>query len=569
MSNRRNNGFQRKKNGQPGKYAAARGRVAELEQTLRSIRSGEIDALMMNLPEGERLGFQEGSDHAYRGLVETMSEGAATLGSHGEILYANRRFADFVDLPLEQFIGSRLQEYVSSTALPRFEALLESGTRGSVKGEVELKRNGGRKTLVRLSLSPLKGSDETICAIATDLTGISDTSEALKASEMALRLLSTRLLEIQDEERRRIARDLHDITGQKLALQCIALSRMTRLVSPTANDETRESIAQCLDLTNQIVEEIRTLSYLLHPPLLDELGLPAAVKWYAQGFQKRTGIRTDVDVARDLPRLRADAEVALFRVVQESLTNVHRYSGSPNAYVRITSDVDEYKVEVGDFGKGMKVEQSGSVNGDTAPLGVGIQGMRQRIRQLAGALDILSKPGKGTVVIASIPTQKLSLPVDKDLTRETSPRISPEKSGPDAAQRILLADDHEMLRRGVRSMLEKELDLRVCGEAKNGIEAVEKAIALKPDLVILDVNMPALNGLAVVRQILRSCPETRILVFTVHDSEQTLQESVSAGAHGFLSKGKAGRDLIDAVRSVLAGKQFYPAPVERATSVAR
>lgn len=522
---------------------------------LSSIRQGKIDELTINPAEDERLFLDDAGEPPYRMLVETMNEGAATLDARGRILYANARFARFVEQPLEQLVGSRLQNYVLSAGLPRFEALLESGAKGSVKGEVELKREAGRTMLISLSLSPLKGSEETICAVATDLTGISDNSEALKASEMALRLLSTRLLEIQDEERRRIARDLHDITGQKLALQCIALSRMTRLLSPTASNETRESIAQCLDLTNQIVEEIRTLSYLMHPPLLDELGVPAAVKWYAEGFQKRTGIHMDVDVARDLPRLRPDAELALFRVVQESLTNVHRYSGSPTAYVRITGDADDYKVEVGDFGKGMKVQQSASPNSEMTPLGVGIQGMRERIRQLSGALEILSKLGKGTVVIASLPIWKLLLPVEKESASDTGAAAAPTGK---TKSRILLVDDHEMLRRGLHSMFEKEPDLSICGEAKDGIDAVEKAIALKPDLVILDINMPGLNGLTVVRQILRSCPETRILVFTVHDSEQTMQESLSAGAHGFLSKGKAGRDLTDAVRTVLAGKQFYP-----------
>ncbi len=553
MNNGRNNGSRRKKKAHQGTRAALRHRVTELEQVLNSVHRGAADAVLMS-PVGEAL-LPDAAEPAYRVLVENMNEGAAILDARGAILHANAPFARFVDQPLEQFLGSRLQNYVSPAALPRLEALLESGTRGSVKGEIELRRGGGRRVSICLSLSPLKSS-KTICAVATDLTGISDNSEALRASEKELRLLSTRLLEIQDEERRRIARDLHDITGQKLALQCIALSRMTRLLSPTANDETRESIAQCLDLTNQIVEEIRTLSYLMHPPLLDELGLPAAVKWYAEGFQKRTGIRTDVDVARGLPRLRPDAEVALFRVVQESLTNVHRYSGSPNAYVRITADEDEYKVEVGDFGKGMKVEQSASPNTEAAPLGVGIQGMRQRIRQLSGALDIFSKLGKGTVVIASLPILKLSIPVEKESAGETG--ADPAHTGK-AKSRILLADDHEMLRRGLHSMLEKEADFSICGEAKDGIDAVEKALALKPDLVILDVNMPGLNGLAIVRQLLRSCPETRILVFTVHDSEQTLQESFNAGAHGFLSKGKAGRDLIDAVRTVLAGKLFYPA----------
>jgi PAS domain S-box-containing protein len=555
MNNGRNNGSQRKSSVRAKKASAPRHRVIELEQVPNSIRRGETETKAMDLPLGERLLAGDPADDPYRMLVQTMSEGVASLDAKGTIIFANRRFAEFVEQPLERFIGSRLQDYVSPAALPRLEALLESGTRGSVKGEVELRRDGGRKVLVRLSLSPLKSSDGIVCAVATDLTGISDNSEALKASEIALRLLSTRLLEIQDEERRRIARDLHDVTGQKLALQCIALSRMTRLVSPTANDETRESIAQCLDLTNQIVEDIRTLSYLMHPPLLDELGLPAAVKWYAQGFQKRTGIHMDVDVAPGVPRLRPDAELTLFRVVQESLTNVHRYSGSASAYIRITADEDEYKVEVGDFGKGMKVDQTTEV----APLGVGIQGMRQRIRQLAGALDIFSKLGKGTIVIAALPILKLALPAEKEPIADSADGdLSTSNSKSETVHRILIADDHEMLRRGLRSMLEKESDFHICGEAKDGVEAVEKALELKPDLVIIDINMPALNGLTVVRQILRSSPETLILVFTVHDSEQTLQESLNAGAHGFVSKARAGRDLIDAVRAVLAGKQFYP-----------
>lgn len=262
MKNGRHDGSQRKSSTRAKKASAPRERVTKPERILSSIGRGKIDALMMNPPEDERVFLHDSDEPPYRLLVETMNEGAATLDAGGTILYANARFAEFVEQPLERFIGSRLQNYVSPAGLPRFEALLESGSKGSVKGEVELKRDAGREILIRLSLSPLKGSDETICAVATDLTGVLDSSEVLKASEMALRLLSTRLLEIQDEERRRIARDLHDITGQKLALQCIALSRMTRLLSPTASNETRESIAQCLDLTNQIVEEIRTLSYL-------------------------------------------------------------------------------------------------------------------------------------------------------------------------------------------------------------------------------------------------------------------------------------------------------------------
>jgi two-component system, NarL family, sensor kinase len=561
MKNARTNGASRKRrNGQPSPRLAFHEHLAELEQTVGAIRRGDVDALVVNMPDGgERVFLLQGAEHPYRVLVETINEGAATLDGNGTILYANSRFAEFASVPLERFIGTQLQEYVSDGEGPKLQALLQSGARGSVKGEIEIRANGAEKKLIRLSLNPVKDADlKTVCAVATDLSELVDANEALKTNEQALRQLSSRLLELQDEERRRIARDLHDITGQKLALQCIALSRMTRLLTPTANAETRDSISQCLELTNQISEEIRTLSYVLHPPLLDELGLSSAVKWYTQGFEKRTGIRVDVGITRDLPRLRPDAEVALFRVVQESLANVHRYSESPTAFVRIGTDGEELKLEIGDSGKGMPTEAA--KGGDGALLGVGIQGMRQRIRQLSGRLEIASKLGKGTIVQALLPLDELRLQAcsdDESPSHERDQRPKPSKDD-SSRRRVLIADDHELLRRGVRSMLENETDFQVCGEAIDGMDAVEKALSLHPDLVILDINMPSLNGLAVVRQILRARPETRILVFTVHDSEQTQQESLVAGAHGYLSKGRAGRDLIDAVRVVLRGERFYP-----------
>jgi signal transduction histidine kinase len=303
---------------------------------------------------------------------------------------------------------------------------LQVATHKPTEGDMKIETKS-RSRRVQLKLAPVSSGDETVIQlVARDVTKLAQTSEDLKKTEASLHTLSGRLLRLQDEERRRIARDLHDITGQKLALQCIALSRMMRLLSPTANEETKGSIAQCLELTNQISEEIRTLSYVLHPPLLDELGLPSAVKWYTEGFEKRTGIRVDVDIAPDLPRLRPDVEVALFRVVQESLANVHRYSGSPTAYVRIRRSPDEFKLEIGDSGKGMPQEKTTAASGEVAPLGVGIQGMRQRIRQFSGRLEILSSLGKGTVVQAFLPVHGLGLQMESD-EKETAPttKISP------------------------------------------------------------------------------------------------------------------------------------------------
>jgi signal transduction histidine kinase len=222
-------------------------------------------------------------------------------------------------------------------------------------------------------------------------------------SEEALRQLSARLLQLQDEERRHIASDLHDITGQKLAVQSMALAQVLNRKPTNLDAESRRILMECAGLNKQVSEEIRTLSYLLHPPLLDELGLSSAVKWYVEGYERRTGIRVKLEMAPDLMRLAPDVEVTLFRVIQESLTNVHRYSDSTEAYLRLKVTSNKIELQIGDFGKGMHPDMIDSKTGKMVRLGVGIQGMNERIRQLSGKLEITSRPNQGTVVTATLP----------------------------------------------------------------------------------------------------------------------------------------------------------------------
>jgi signal transduction histidine kinase/ActR/RegA family two-component response regulator len=475
------------------------------------------------------------------------------------VLYANTRFAQFLNVPLEKFIGAPLQSHVPPSAHEKLWGLIRESLSENIKGEISLETEEGRPRLIQFSLSAVKNSiPQTICVVATELTELAEANEALKANGEALRQLSSRLLQLQDEERRHIARDLHDITGQKLAFQSIVLSQLN---SAATDPATKTAVAECQQLTSQVSEEIRTLSYLLHPPLLDELGLSSAVHWYTQGFEKRTGIHVEVDIARDFPRLPADVETTLFRIIQESLTNVHRYAGSPTAFIHVLRVDAEVKLQIGDHGKGIRADILKSSRNSVAPLGVGIQGMKERMRQLSGRLEVTSRPNQGTLVTATLPIREQraeagtsdgrpgqrSFQSNGDLLADSGPR-----------SRILIADDHEVLRRGIRTMLESEKNWEVCGEACDGQEVVEKAIALSPDLIILDINMPVLNGVAAVRKILGERPKTRILVFSVHESNQTIREILSSGAHGYLSKTKAGEELVQVVKLLLSGKTFYP-----------
>lgn len=530
--------------------------TAEAEEIVLAIRRGGVDALVMEGTHGEKVVTLQGTEHPYRVLVESINDGAATLDADGRVLYANSRFAQILNIPVGKLTGSSLHNNLSPGQSENLKKLIRKALHRSSAVELTLDATAGRPKLVRFTLRPLKDSDiHKVGVVATELTELVEANEALKSNEESLRQLSARLLQLQDEERRRIARDLHDVTGQKLAVLSMALSGVLNRPNGSLDADSQRALTESLAWSKEVAAEIRTLSYLLHPPLLDELGLSSAVKWYLAGFTSRTGILMETEIPSEIQRLSPDAEVAIFRVLQESLTNVHRYAESTNAVVRMDVTGDEIKLEIQDFGKGVQSSRTSSPNGSVARLGVGIQGMTERMRQLGGKLEITSSPNKGTLVTATIPlSSSAAIPAQSSTVLVSPLNSTSDLAGPVAnplRKRILIADDHEMLRRGVRNTLQTELDLEICGEAVDGQDVVEKVKTLRPDLVILDINMPALNGLVALRQILRLRPQTKVLVFSVHDSDQTVKEVHAAGAHGFISKGKDSQDLLRVVREIL------------------
>jgi two-component system, NarL family, sensor kinase len=537
-------------------------RVNELEETLRAIRSGEVDAVVVSAPAGDQVFTLQGAEHPYRLLVETIDEGAATLSNDGTILYSNRSFANIFDAQLERFIGTPIENFVSGEYVEALRALIRNAADGVARGEIRLVDRGGRARTVRLTLTrSSQFGMEALCAVATELTELVETNEALRVTESSLRQLSGRLLQLQDEERRRIARDLHDTTGQKIAALSMSLDRVARLLD-SKKPERQEALDEGRDIVRTIGEEIRTLSYLLHPPLLDESGLGSAVRWYAEGFQKRSGIRLNVNISPDLGRLSTDVEMALFRVVQESLTNVHRYSGSPDAEINVVNTPDAVKLEIIDHGKGIAVGSARVKAEGIATLGVGIPGMRERIRQFGGQLEV-DFGRDGTRVSASVPLKKAKVVPAIEESEVVVASTNGNSSGDavsisDTRRRILIADDHEVMRRGVRGLLESHDEWAVCGEAFEGREVVTKSRELRPDLIIMDINMPGLTGIDAAQQIRRENPSAKILFFSVHESAQTVREVVNAGAQGYVAKSRAGHDLVDAVRNVLDGGTFFP-----------
>ena len=234
---------------------------------------------------------------------------------------------------------------------------------------------------------------------------LSDANRALedeigvrRQTEQALRQLSTRLLKVQDEERQRLARDLHDSTAQVLAALSMKLTVLQRGVS-RFDRRTRALADEGAALAELCVRQIRSMSYLLHPPLLEEMGLPAALRWCAEGFSQRSGIAVEVDLPARFGRLPMEVENALYRIVQECLSNVQRHSGSPTARVQLTRTEDGVQLEVRDQGRGMPIA-IGDDRGGIETLGLGLLGMRERVRQLGGQMTIRSTTQGSTVHVA-------------------------------------------------------------------------------------------------------------------------------------------------------------------------
>jgi PAS domain S-box-containing protein len=362
--------------------------MEEAEQTLRAIRDGAVDAFVVQELEGHRVYTLEGSDLPYSTLVERMQQGAAMLDSNGSLVYANLSLAQLLGVEREKLIGLSLTKFLAPEDHPACLKLIREAQVGSSEGELQLRRAGGDSIPAQLSLCLLSRDKSAIGVLISDLTYRKEQGE-----------LAARFQRMQDDERKRIARELHDSVGQLLAAIGMNIS-IVQLQSHKLDAEGTRAVSENAMLVEQVSREIRTISHLLHPPLLDVAGLVSALRWYVDGFSERSKIKVDLDIPSDFGRLPDEVEIAIFRIVQECLTNIHRHSGSDSAIITLTKENDSLTVQVKDNGKGIPKEKRGDLL-ESGRAGIGFGGMRERLRQLHGSLDIQSE-GRGTTVIAKL-----------------------------------------------------------------------------------------------------------------------------------------------------------------------
>lgn len=347
-----------------------------------------------------------------RVVLDTLPVGVTVTDRDGNIVLTNpaaqRVWTEMIPSGPERYARSRGWWHDSGKPIGRDEW---PSARARLKGETAVNEvldieafDGERKT-VETSAAPIRDLEDRITgAVFTldDVTAQKKAERELHDSLAEMRALSGRLMRAQDDERRRIAQMLHETTAQDLAALKMLLARVARTVGPTMPDADRSALNESIELAERSMTGVRTLSYLLHPPFLDESGLVSALRWYAEGFTHRSGITVDLDLPASFERLDQDIETALFRVVQEALINVHRHAGSQRALIRLSRTDDGLTLEVEDQGRGMPAGLLEQLPAAGLALGVGVAGMRERLQQLGGTLDIESGRN-GTIVRARVP----------------------------------------------------------------------------------------------------------------------------------------------------------------------
>ena len=347
-----------------------------------------MDAFVVEEAEGHRVYTLEGADLPYSTLVERMQQGAAMLDAGGRVVYCNLSLARLLGVPRESVIGNLLQDFLPSEDQPSYQRLLNDSQVGSSEGEMRLKLADGGLIFANFSFSQLSRDKSATGVLITDLTP--------QRQQMDL---ASRLQSVQDDERKRLARELHDSVGQLLVaigMNMETVRLQTHKLDPNGVRAFKDNVA----MVNQVSREIRTISYLLHPPLLDIAGLASALRWYVDGFSERSQISVNLEVPEDFGRLSSEMEIAIFRIVQECLSNISRHSGGTTAAIRLRMEGDHLLLEVEDNGKGIPLDKQRELI-EQGRSGVGLAGMRERLRQLGGALEIKSKD-TGTLVSATL-----------------------------------------------------------------------------------------------------------------------------------------------------------------------
>jgi PAS domain S-box-containing protein len=552
-------------------------RLEEAHEILTAIRRGAVDAVVVDGPAGEQIYTLEGADHPYRVFVETMNEGAVTLTANGTIVYCNQRAGDLLGMPLDQILGKGFAGFVGSAGRAEFEAMLAQADEAGSRAEFLLDQPCSEPIPVRVSARRLpEECGKSLCLVITDLRGqklrdalqqsqeelrafagqleqrVEERTQDLVASRQHLRALTAELNRTEQRLCNRLAGELHDYLAQLLVLGRIKIGSARSQWYGT-EPSIVNFIGELDDIFAKSIAYTRTLMADLSPPVL-QLGLPAALKWLSEQMVRHK-LNVTFHAAQEQLPLPDDQVMPLYQSVRELLMNVIKHAHTPHATLSVAVDSDLLKISVRDEGKGFDPQ---TLDLQPASEHFGILSVRERMEALGGRCQTDSAPGRGTEVTLTMPLQTTVAIARRDtgsaLRKESIALV--ERNGP--VHRVVLVEDHAMIRQGLRAILDGFQDVLVIGEATNGEEAVSIVSDVRPDVVLMDVNMPKMDGIEATRRIVTAHPSAVIIGLSVNDSPPLIEAMKKAGAACFVAKEAAAEQLHDAIVSFAPVMARFP-----------
>jgi PAS domain S-box-containing protein len=508
------------------------------------------------------------SEQRWRVTLESIGDAVVATDAASVVTFVNAVAMRIMGRPASEIVGRPLgetfkivNEETGNAADSPVERVLREGNVVGMANHTVLVRPDGVEVPIDDSAAPIRDHDDRLIGVVLVFRDVSErklsqirlqrwnaelearvrerTTELVNSQER-LRALASQLNLTEQRERRRLAADLHDYLAQLLALIRIKLGQtMQRLPDPLR--EGRSSLTEIDDLLLQCLQYARTLMAQLSPSVLQDLGLIPALHWLTEQMAQQ-GLQVDVKVlTEDVPSFDEHQSDLLFQAVRELLANVAKHAGVSAALVTIQKqDRDTWLLTVQDRGRGFNIDD---VHYQPSGEHFGLFSIQERMEAMSGWCRIDSMPGRGTTVELGL----TAIPSDAKPTSHvsaTTPRLSKAaRAAKPSCWRVLLVDDHAMVRQGLRSILETYPELEVVAEAADGIEAVESAISKQPDVVVMDINLPRLNGIDATRRIKKDAPATVVIGLSVHYSSQTHAALIDAGASALLSKEQATEDL--------------------------
>ncbi|HEY6084736.1 MAG TPA: response regulator, partial [Nitrospira sp.] len=501
------------------------------------------------------------------GLLEQAHEAVIVRRPEAGIVYWNRGAVELYGWTFAEAFGRTPAELFLTDASLCEEQLK---TTGQWQGEVQHRTKAGAIVTVESRQVMVKEEDglfimetnrdvtdrrlahERVLRLAAELEHrVRERTQELVRSQELLRRLASELTIAEQRERRRIATDLHDYLAQLLV--CIRL-KVSQARTHQLPSEAAAWLGEAEDVLQQALDYTRSLVAQLAPMVLHEFGLPTALKWLVQQMKGQQLI-VSLDMAEEESiALPEDQAILLFQSVRELLINVVKHAKADKAAVHVRVESENLRITVQDEGRGFDPTESATLsdNGELAAQSnlakFGLFSIRERMKALGGQLEFRSQPGLGTTAILILPlTDRRNtadgisdIPLSETSHVELPIGLSDQKS---AMIRVLLVDDHAMMRQGLRGILEGDRDITVVGEAGDGIEAVAVAAALRPDVVIMDINMPKMDGVEATKRIKARFPSMVVIGLSMHNSGHHMEAMREAGAFTYLSKESVAEQL--------------------------